>query len=103
MTATIKQAMGPLPAPVSATVPRDVLWAMQTPQAMRRQSLESAFAQCPIPLIQVTDNAQLLELAGEIVWLVPGEETNIKLTTQLDVKVAEVFLAKTSSGDMQRE
>ena len=103
MTATVKQAIGPLPARIAATVPRNTLWAMQTPQAMRRESLESALARCPIPLGQVTDDAQLLELAGNIAWLVAGEETNIKLTTQLDVKIAEVFLAETSSGEMKRE
>ena len=41
------------------------LWAMQTPQAMRRQDLLDAFADCPIPLEQITDDVQLLELAGK--------------------------------------
>ena len=35
---TIKQATGPLPARVERTVPRQTLWAMQTPQIMRRST-----------------------------------------------------------------
>src|SRR5688500_12697538 len=67
---TVKQARGPLPAKVERTIPRDALWVMQTPQVMRRAALLDAFERCPIPLEQVTDDAQLLELAGHEVWLV---------------------------------
>jgi 2-C-methyl-D-erythritol 4-phosphate cytidylyltransferase len=88
---TIKHAVGPLPARVQRTVPRHQLWAMQTPQIMRRKDLERGFAQCQIPLEQVTDDVQLLELAGMPVWLVDGEERNIKITTPMDLKVAELF------------
>jgi 2-C-methyl-D-erythritol 4-phosphate cytidylyltransferase len=85
---TIKQATGPLPAPVKQTVARHDLWAMQTPQAMRRQDLLDAFTTCPIPLDQVTDDVQLLELAHKPVWLVEGEEQNLKITTPLDLQIA---------------
>jgi 2-C-methyl-D-erythritol 4-phosphate cytidylyltransferase len=89
---TIKQATGPLPARVERTVPRQNLWAMQTPQIMRRDALAQAFANCPIPLAQITDDVQLIELAGGQVWLVPGEERNLKITTPTDLKVAESLL-----------
>lgn len=89
---TIKQAVGPLPAQVRQTVPRDTLWAMQTPQVMRAADLRRAYAQCPLDLAQVTDDAQLLELIGLPVWLVAGEEQNLKITTQSDVRLAEHFL-----------
>jgi len=91
---TIKQASGPLPAKVERTVPRERLWAMQTPQVMRRTALLDAFERCPIPLEQVTDDVQLLELAGHDVWLVAGEEWNIKITTPMDLTVAELLLHK---------
>ena len=65
---------------------------MQTPQIMRRTDLISAFDCCPIPLDQVTDDLQMLELAGKPVWLVPGEERNLKITTAMDLKIAEFFL-----------
>jgi 2-C-methyl-D-erythritol 4-phosphate cytidylyltransferase len=90
---TIKQAAGPLPARVERTVPRQTLWAMQTPQVMRRADLLDAFARCPIPLDQVTDDVQLLELTGRDIWLVEGEERNLKVTTATDLKVAELLLA----------
>ncbi len=89
---TIKQALGPLPAKVERTVPRAQLWAMQTPQVMRRAALLDAFARCPIPLEQLTDDVQLLELAGHDVWLVAGEERNLKITTPMDLKLAELWL-----------
>lgn len=89
---TIKRATGPLPARVQQTLPRAELWAMQTPQVMRRAALLDAFARCPIPLNQVTDDVQLIELAGGDVWLVPGEERNLKITTQADLRIAEMWL-----------
>jgi 2-C-methyl-D-erythritol 4-phosphate cytidylyltransferase len=91
---TIKQADGPLPARVQRTVPRAALWAMQTPQVMNRAELLSAFAACPLPLDAVTDDAQVLELSGRDVWLVAGEERNLKITTALDLRIAEMLLGE---------
>jgi 2-C-methyl-D-erythritol 4-phosphate cytidylyltransferase len=93
---TVKEADGPLPARVKRTVPRAGLWAMQTPQVMRREDLLAAFAayeEGALPWDRVTDDAQLLELAGRDVWLVQGEERNLKVTTSLDLRVAEALLA----------
>ena len=97
MTATVKHAVGPLPARIVRTVPRETLWAIQTPQAMRREDLEASFLRCPIPLEQITDDMQLLELAGKTVWLVEGEDSNIKVTTQQDLIVAEAILKSPKS------
>jgi 2-C-methyl-D-erythritol 4-phosphate cytidylyltransferase len=91
---TIKQAKGPLPARAVRTVPRQELFAMQTPQIMRRTDLAAAIAHCPLPLDQVTDDAQLIELAGLPVWLVPGEERNLKITTPIDLRLAELHLTE---------
>jgi 2-C-methyl-D-erythritol 4-phosphate cytidylyltransferase len=90
---TIKQAIGPLPAPVKQTLTRDQLWAMQTPQVMRRRDLLDAFDSCPLPLDQITDDVQLLELAGKPVWLVEGDERNLKITTPTDLQVAHMLLS----------
>ena len=89
---TVKQADGPLPAKVQRTVARQSLWGVQTPQVMRRAALEAAYANCPVPLETVTDEAQLLELSGQAVWLVHGEERNLKITTPHDLHVARLFL-----------
>jgi 2-C-methyl-D-erythritol 4-phosphate cytidylyltransferase len=88
---TIKEAPAPLPARVRRTVSRHELWAMQTPQIMRRSDLADAFDRCMLPLPQVTDDVQLLELIGREVWLVSGEERNIKITTPTDLQIAEVL------------
>jgi 2-C-methyl-D-erythritol 4-phosphate cytidylyltransferase len=91
---TVKQATGPLPARVTKTIPRNELWAMQTPQIAGRAALLEAFDRCPVPLDQITDDMQLLELAGHEVWLVQGEECNLKITTPIDLKLAELLVAK---------
>jgi 2-C-methyl-D-erythritol 4-phosphate cytidylyltransferase len=86
---TIKEAQGPLPARVERTVPRDRLWAMQTPQIMRRADVLAAYETCPLPMEKITDDVQLLELAGKPVYLVEGEERNLKVTTPGDLVLAE--------------
>ena len=89
---TIRQATGPLPARAGRSLPRHTLWAMQTPQVARRADLLAACEACPIPLDEVTDDLQLLELAGREVWLVAGEERNLKITTGADLQLAELLL-----------
>jgi 2-C-methyl-D-erythritol 4-phosphate cytidylyltransferase len=92
VTLTIKQAIGPLPAVVANTPARSTLWAMQTPQIARRADLLAAIAVCPVPLEEVTDDLQLLEFAKRPVWLVEGEERNLKLTTPIDMELARSLL-----------
>ncbi len=89
---TIKQAFAPLPAKVLRTLPRRELWAMQTPQAMRRRDLLEAYSACKIPLEEITDDVQLLELAGKNVYLVQGDEKNLKITTALDLQIARILM-----------
>lgn len=89
---TVKQATGPLPTPVERTIPRHTLWSVQTPQVMRRADLLAACDACPLPLAEITDDTLLLELAGRAVWLVPGEERNLKITTATDMRLAQVLL-----------
>ena len=91
VTLTIKAASGPLPALVTKTIPRDTLFAIETPQVMRHADLVAAYAKCPIPLESVTDDVQLLELAGMETWLAAGEDRNIKITTAMDLRLAELF------------
>ena len=86
---TVKEAEGPLPAKVVRTIPRSRLWAVQTPQFARRGDLAAAFDTCPVPLDQVTDDVQLIELGGKPVWLVQGDEWNMKITRELDLRIAD--------------
>ena len=91
---TIKQASAPLPARVERTLPRQSLWALQTPQIIRRQTLLGAFERCVYPMEHITDDLQLLELAGDQAWLVPGDERNLKITTPQDLLLAEMLLRR---------
>ena len=86
-----------LPARFTQTLIRDQLWALQTPQILRRDALARAFETCPLPLDQITDDLQLLELAGQETWLVPGDESNIKITTPQDLLLAELLLRRAKS------
>jgi 2-C-methyl-D-erythritol 4-phosphate cytidylyltransferase len=86
---TIKEAEG---SRVVRTLPRRALWATQTPQIMRRQALLDAFARCALPLDQVTDDVQLLELVGAEVRLVEGEPRNVKLTEPVDLELARLWV-----------
>jgi len=75
------------------TVPREGLFRAQTPQAFRFGTLLSAHqAHRTTP---ATDDAALLEAAGEAVTVVPGSDDNIKLTYAEDLmRLERVFLAR---------
>jgi len=89
---TIKQIEAPLPTPVVKTIARHTLVAMQTPQVAKLYDLAEAIRRCPIPFEQVTDDLQLLELIGIGAMLVAGEESNLKITTPLDLQIAKSIL-----------
>jgi len=88
---TIKQA-GP-DGMVERTLDRSRLWAVQTPQAFRREALERALAAGDELLAQATDDAWLLERAGGRVAIVEAPASNFKVTTPHDLEVAELLLS----------
>lgn len=92
VAATIKHAHGPLPTAVARTIPRQGLYALQTPQIASREIMLQAFERCPLPIEQITDDLQLLESAGHPTWLVEGEQRNLKITTPIDLLLAEILL-----------
>jgi 2-C-methyl-D-erythritol 4-phosphate cytidylyltransferase/2-C-methyl-D-erythritol 2,4-cyclodiphosphate synthase len=75
---------------VRDTIPRETIFLAQTPQAFRRHVLRDALALAETG-VDVTDEATLAERAGHVVRLVPGEPTNIKITTPTDLTVAEAL------------
>lgn len=98
VTSTIKLAGESLPCAIQRTIPRSTLWAMQTPQVIRRTAIVDAIGRCPIPLDQVTDDVQLLELVGGSATLVAGDERNLKITTQLDLHLARLLTQQSLSS-----
>ena len=83
---------------VTRTLDRSRLWAVQTPQAFRRVALEAALAQPDEVLAAATDDASLVERAGGRVVVVEAPRENLKVTTPLDLRVAELLLAERAGG-----
>jgi 2-C-methyl-D-erythritol 4-phosphate cytidylyltransferase len=82
----------------SGIVDREQLRAMQTPQLFVRQALEEAHRLALRDRVEATDEAVLVELAGHKVQVVPGDPENLKVTTPLDLAVAEALLARRHAG-----
>lgn len=74
------------------TLPRSELRTIQTPQAFRPDVLLAAYAYARHHGIIGTDDASLVEAAGHPVVVVDGEETNLKITTPLDLVIAQHLL-----------
>ena len=71
-----------------ATVPRDGLWAAQTPQMFRYALLRMALEKAS----EVTDEASAVEALGLKPTLVEGSPRNFKITLPHDVALAEMHL-----------
>jgi len=82
---------------VSETLDRAELWAVQTPQVFRREALARALAVSPEELAEATDDAWLIERGGGRVIAVRASDENLKVTTPLDLSVAELLLARRAS------
>jgi 2-C-methyl-D-erythritol 4-phosphate cytidylyltransferase len=94
MTDTVKEA-----APdgrVVRTLERAALWRIQTPQAFRADVLRRALDVPDEELAAATDDAALVERAGGSVRVVEAPPENLKVTTPLDLRVAEALLAERS-------
>ena len=76
---------------VRETLPRDAIYLAQTPQAFRRDVLAAALALGARDEREATDEAALVERAGQPVRIVEGELSNIKITTPDDLAVAEAI------------
>ena len=96
VTDTVKRVDGG--GAVSETLDRGELWAVQTPQVFRRAALERALDVAPEILAQATDDASLLERAGGRVIVVRASPENLKVTTPLDLEIAELLMARRRSG-----
>jgi 2-C-methyl-D-erythritol 4-phosphate cytidylyltransferase len=92
VTDTVKEA-GP-DGRVVATLDRSRLWAIQTPQAFRRATLERALDVGDDVLAAATDDAWLVERAGGSVRVVESSPANLKVTTPHDLRVAELLLSE---------
>ena len=93
VTDTIKLVGAGASATVLETLDRSGLWAVQTPQVFRRAALERALDVPDEVLAQATDDAWLVERAGGLVVVVEAPRENLKVTTPLDLDLAELLIA----------
>ncbi len=89
--------MQSVPLVVDSTLERERLWAAQTPQVFRVDALREALAADPGRLAAATDEAMMVEAAGGRVLIHPSPAENLKVTTPLDLRVAELLLARRSA------
>jgi 2-C-methyl-D-erythritol 4-phosphate cytidylyltransferase len=77
---------------ITQTLDRSELWGAQTPQVFRTEALRSALKITDA----ITDEAMLIEAAGGKVLIHDAGVANLKVTTPLDLRVAELLLAERS-------
>jgi 2-C-methyl-D-erythritol 4-phosphate cytidylyltransferase len=77
---------------VEDTPDRAHLWAAQTPQGFQVELLKTCHEKGIQNHWEVTDDAALFEKCGLPVTIVPGEETNLKVTTPIDLAIAQFVL-----------
>jgi 2-C-methyl-D-erythritol 4-phosphate cytidylyltransferase len=77
---------------IEKTLDRGRLWAAQTPQVFRVEALRAALEADPHATAAATDEAMLVEAGGGRVLICPSPPKNLKVTTPLDLKLAEFLL-----------
>ena len=86
---TIKVVEGGI---VATTPDRNTLKAIQTPQVFDFDLLKGALKKADQDGAAITDDCSAVELLGYKVKIVEGDERNIKVTTPMDLKIAEMLL-----------
>ena len=78
---------------VEETLERSRLRAVQTPQVFEASLLKAALQAALDEGAVLTDDCSAVERLGKVVYLIEGEETNLKITTPTDLILAEALLA----------
>ncbi len=77
---------------VKSTPDRAALFAVQTPQVFDFDLLRGALKKAEMDGTQVTDDCSAVENLGMAVKIVEGDERNLKVTTPMDLKIAEMMM-----------
>lgn len=80
---------------VEQTPDRSNLFAVQTPQVFDFDLLRGALKKVEQEQLQVTDDCSAVEQMGMRVKIVEGDERNLKVTTPMDLKIAQMLLEET--------
>lgn len=79
---------------VQSTPDRRSLYAVQTPQVFQANLLKAALQSAVEANAEITDDCSAVERLGKVVYLIDGDEENLKITTPMDLVVAEAILAE---------
>ncbi len=79
---------------VTGTPDRSTLRAVQTPQVVEADLLKAALQSALENEVPVTDDCSAVERLGKVVYLIDGDEENLKITTPVDLVIAEAILAE---------
>ena len=77
---------------VDATLDRSLLRAIQTPQVFSADLLKAALQNALEKDLPITDDCSAVEELGKMVYLVEGDEENLKITTPTDLILARALL-----------
>ena len=89
-----KQNHAAAPAVYAVSTPdRDTVALIQTPQVFDADLIRNALTKAVKNDLRITDDCSAVEAMGAKVTVVAGEQTNIKLTSEADVYIAEKILA----------
>ena len=91
VTDTIKAA-DPTDGRVLSTPDRSTLFAVYTPQVIEASLLKAALQSAIDAGAEITDDCSAVERLGKEVYLATGSRENIKITTPLDLLIAEAIL-----------
>lgn len=84
---------------ITQTLIRDNLWLAQTPQAFQLKLIKKAHETAKQEGFIGTDDASLVERLGEVVKIIPGSRSNIKITDQEDLELAQA-LSRINASDL---
>ena len=90
VTDTIKMAENGV---VADTPDRSKLYAVQTPQVFQADLIKGALSAAAMQNQEITDDCAAVEAMGVPVYLMAGSRENIKITTPLDLRIAEAILS----------
>jgi 2-C-methyl-D-erythritol 4-phosphate cytidylyltransferase len=97
ITDTIKQDQDPESPTIQRelkTLDRNRLWAMETPQVFKRDTILKAYRNVTQNNIPITDDASALEQTGQKITLLENPLPNPKLTSSKDIPYIEFLLSK---------
>lgn len=85
---------------VQNTANRDQLWHALTPQFFKTDLLIRAIESAQMAGHPITDEASAMEYTGSPVHLIAGRPSNIKITTQDDLAIAQYYLTQQRELDL---